>query len=51
MYEYAAGYRREPEGLSEEIYQAVKTGIEDLDTLLGADYAARDGGLAVDFPY
>ncbi len=39
------------EGLSEEIYQAVKTGIEDLDTILGADYAARDGGLAVDFPY
>lgn len=34
-----------------EIYEAVKTGIQDLDTILGADYAAREGGLAVDFPY
>ncbi len=35
----------------EEIYEAVKTGIGDLDAILGEEYAARDGGLALEFPY
>ncbi len=39
------------DAVTAEICEAIRTGIGDLDAILGPDYAAREGGLAVDFPY
>ncbi len=39
------------DAVSEETYQAILTGVSDLQTLLGEDYDIANGGVALDFPY
>lgn len=37
--------------VSAQAYEAIKTGIDDLKTLMGAEYAEENGGVTLEFPY
>lgn len=51
-YDAVEAYENGEDGAVEEAaYEAIKTGIADLQTLLGAEYDAENGGVTLEFPY
>jgi hypothetical protein len=37
--------------ISQETYDAIVTGVLDLQTILGEEYDTINGGVSLDFPY
>lgn len=51
-YEALAAYEEQRDGaVTSEAYEAISTGIADLQTILGADYDVENGGVAIGYPY
>lgn len=51
-YEAVEAYEDGDSGaVTAETFEAIKTGIADLQNILGADYDAANGGVTLDFPY
>ncbi len=50
---YAAidDYENGGESITASVYDAILTGVSDLQSILGAEYDVRSGGVAMDFPY
>ena len=50
-YEAVNNYDGGSRSISEATYEAIKTGIEDLQSLMGAEYDSASGGVTVEYPY
>ncbi len=51
-YEALAAYEEQEEGaVTAETYEAISAGISDLQSILGADYDAENGGVEMGYPY
>jgi hypothetical protein len=50
-YETIDAFEQGQSDVSQETYDAIVAGVLDLQTILGAEYDAFNGGVSLDFPY
>jgi poly-gamma-glutamate synthesis protein (capsule biosynthesis protein) len=50
-YETMDAFEQGQSDISQETYDAIVTGVLDLQTILGAEYDGFNGGVSLDFPY